>query len=154
MKDLKIEIPKGMVLDKDKYAKGIVAFISIDGIYGTKDFDYKMIKCYEDAVAVCTVDKENTLYDTDSENISALKKLHHIIKVINNGWTPDWSNEDQYKYNPYFKVSPSGSGFSVSSYVYHFTYTNVSSRLLTDSSEKALYLANQFKDLYEQYLLK
>lgn len=154
MKDLKIEIPKGMVLDKDKYAKGIVAFISIDGIYGTKDFDYKIIKCYEDAVAICPVEKENTLYDTDSENISALKKLHHIIKVINNGWNPDWSNKNQYKYNPYFKVSPSGSDSSVSNCGYDCTGMDVSSRLLTDSREKALYLGTQFRDLYEQYLLK
>ena len=154
MKDLKIEIPKGMVLDKDKYAKGIVAFISIDGIYGTKDFDYKIIKCYEDAVTICPVEKENTLYDTDSENISALKKLHHIIKVINNGWNPDWSNKNQYKYNPYFKVSPSGSGFSVSGYTCDYPSTYVGSRLLTDSSEKALYLGTQFRGLYKQYLLK
>ena len=153
MKDLKIEIPKGMVLDKDKYAKGIVTFISIDGIYGTKDFDYKIIKCYEDAVTICPVEKENTLYDTDSENISALKKLHHIIKVINNGWTPDWSSEDQYKYYPWFNVSPSGSGFSDSYYGFSYTDSGVSSRLLTDTREKALYLANQFRDLYSQYLL-
>lgn len=116
--------------------------------------DFKMIKCYEDAVAICPVDKENTLYDTDSENISALKKLHHITKVINNGWTPDWSNEDQYKYNPYFKVSPSGSGFSGLYCVFSYPYTLVGSRLLTDSREKALYLGTQFRDLYEQYLLK
>ena len=115
--------------------------------------DFKMIKCYEDAVAICPVDKENTLYDTDSENILALKKLHHITKVINNGWTPDWSNEDQYKYNPYFKVSPSGSGFSVSNCDCHYTLTYVGSRLLTDTSEKTLYMANQFQDLYVQYLL-
>ena len=122
-------------------------------IWGTKDFDYKTIKTYEDAVKARKVDDDDIIYPTDHPHIVAYKKICHIIKVINNGWVPNWSDNNQRKYFPYFRVSPSGSGFSDSYYGYYYTCTGVGSRLLTDSSEKALYLANQFQDLYVQYLL-
>ena len=122
-------------------------------IWGTKDFDYKTIKTYEDAVKARKVDDDDIIYPTDRPHIVAYKKICHIIKVINNGWVPNWSDNNQRKYFPYFRVSPSGSGFSGSTYAYDYTATGVGSRLLTDSSEKALYLANQFQDLYVQYLL-
>lgn len=122
-------------------------------IWGTKDFDYKTIKTYEDAVKARKVDDDDIIYPTDRPHIVAYKKICHIIKVINNGWVPNWSDSNQRKYFPYFRVFPSGSGFSGSGYDYGSSAASVSSRLLTDSSEKALYLANQFQDLYIQYLL-
>lgn len=147
MKNIEIEIPKGMMLDKVKYAKNIIAFLPINII------DYKTIKTYEDAVKVRSIDDDDIIYETDRPHIVAYKKICHIVKTINNGWTPDWSNDKQHKYNPYFKVSSSGSDFSVSSCVYDCASVHVGSRLLTNSSEKALYLAEQFQDLYVQYLL-
>ena len=122
-------------------------------IWGTKNFDYKTIKTYDDAVEAREVDDDDIIYSTDKPHIVAFKKICHIIKVINGEWTPDWSDEDQYKYYPWFKISPSGSGFSASDYDFGFTSAGVGSRLLTDTREKALYLANQFRDLYSQYLL-
>ena len=148
MKNIEIEIPKGMMLDKVKYAKNIIAFLP------TNIIDYKTIKTYDDAVEARPVDDDDIIYETDSPHIVAYKKICHIIKTINNGWTPNWSNDNQHKYNHYFKVSPSGSGFSASDYGSCYSGTDVGSRLLTDSSEKALYMANQFQDLYVQYLLK
>ena len=148
MKKIEIEIPKGMMLDKIKYAKNIIAFLP------TNIIDYKTIKTYDDAVEARPVDDDDIIYETDSPHIVAYKKICHIIKTINNGWTPDWSDDDQRKYFPWFEVSPSGSGFSVPLYDSYCTLSCVGSRLLTDSSEKALYMANQFQDLYVQYLLK
>ena len=148
MKNIEIEIPKGMMLDKVKYAKNIIAFLP------TNIIDYKTIKTYDDAVEARPVDDDDIIYETDSPHIVAYKKICHIVKTINNGWTPDWSNDNQHKYNPYFKVSPSGSGFSDLHCDFDCAGTLVGSRLLTDSGEKALYMANQFQDLYVQYLLK
>ena len=122
-------------------------------IWGTKDFDYKTIKTYEDAVKARKVDDDDIIYPTDRHHIVAYKKICHIIKVINNGWVPNWSDSNQRKYFPWFVVSPSGSGFSASDSDYCYSYTSVGSRLVTDTDEKALYLPNQFKDLYIQYLL-
>jgi hypothetical protein len=76
-----------------------------------------------------------------------------IYKAINNEWKPDWSNWDQYKYYPLFEVLSSGFGFSVSGYVYGDSGSAVGSRLCTDTWEKALYIAEQFKAEYQEYFL-
>ena len=122
-------------------------------IWETKDFDYKTIKTYEDAVKARKVDDDDIIYPTDRPHIVAYKKICHIIKVINNGWVPNWSDNNQRKYFPYFRVFSSGSARSVLGCDFGCTAAFVGSRLLTDTSEKALYLANQFQDLYSQYLL-
>ena len=122
-------------------------------IWGTKDFDYKTIKTYEDAVKARKVDDDDIIYPTDRPHIVAYKKICHIIKVINNGWVPNWSDSNQHKYFPWFEVSPSGSGFSDSDCGYLCTTSGVGSRFLTDTSEKASYLASQLQYLYIQYLL-
>ncbi|HZK69587.1 MAG TPA: hypothetical protein VFC36_08350, partial [Paludibacter sp.] len=80
-------------------------------------------------------------------------KLMIIYKAINDGWAPDWSDADQYKYYPYFRVLSSGFGFSHSAYYFTYTNTHVSSRLCTDTSEKAMYIAEQFKAEYQEYFL-
>jgi hypothetical protein len=47
----------------------------------------------------------------------------------------------------------SGFGFSVSGYVYGDSGSAVGSRLCTDTWEKALYIAVQFKAEYQEYFL-
>ena len=76
-----------------------------------------------------------------------------VYKAINNGWKPDWSNYSQYKYYPWFEVLSSGFGFSGSYCFYAYARTDVSSRLCTDTSEKALYIAKQFEGIYKDYFL-
>ena len=124
----------------------------------TVEFDFRTIKSFDDACKKVGINAESlpTLEELPEEMrkpVLAAYKLMVIFKAINNGWVPNWSDDDQNKYYPYFKVSPSGSGFSDSLYDYSYAATSVGSRLLTDTSEKALYLANQFQDLYSQYLL-
>ena len=76
-----------------------------------------------------------------------------IYKAINNGWKPDWNNYDECKYYPWFGVLSSGFGFDSSVYRYDRSITAVGSRLCTDSSEKALYIAKQFESEYKDYFL-
>jgi hypothetical protein len=80
-------------------------------------------------------------------------KLMIIFKAINNGWRPDWSKSSQYKYFPWYKVLSSGFGFSDSDFSYVVASTGVGSRLCTDTSEKALYIAEQFQNEYQEYFL-
>ena len=123
-----------------------------------KEFNYKNIKSFEDACEVLGYDAKN-LPDVShlaiefAKPIIAYYKLVVIIKAINNGWTPDWANSNQYKYYTWFYVLSSGSGFSDTGYCYTYSCTVVGSRLCVDSKDKALYIAEQFKDLYEDYLL-
>ena len=118
-----------------------------------KEFNYKNIKSFEDACEVLEINPNDVFSKIDTKDEIAYKKLKIIIKAINNGWTPDWANSNQYKYYTWFYVLSSGSGFSDTNFNYTLTNSNVGSRLCVDSKDKALYIAEQFKDLYEDYLL-
>jgi len=122
------------------------------------DFDYKTIKTFEDACVKLELDPiklpgVSDIPEKFSKPIIAAYKLMIIYEAINNGWLPDWSNRNQYKYYPWFYVLSSGFGFSDSYYRYDGTHASVGSRLCTDSSDKALYIAKQFEAIYQDYFL-
>lgn len=121
-------------------------------------FDFRTIKTFEDACRKENVDPEklpdvSMLPEEFRKPVIAAYKLMIIFKAINNGWKPDWKNMDQYKYYLWFKVLSSGFGFSSSTYSSTGAITIVGSRLCTDSSEKAMYIAEQFKAEYQDYFL-
>lgn len=120
-------------------------------------FDFRSIKTFEDA---CHEIRVTTALPTMTNGCQELLKpavaaykLMVIFKAINNGWTPDWSKSSQWKYYPWFRVLSSGFGFSASGYYYDLTDTNVGSRLCTDTSEKAEYIAAQFEQEYKDLFL-
>lgn len=121
-------------------------------------FDYKTIKTFEDACSKLNIDPTK-LPDVSgipvefAAPIIAAYKLMIIYKAINNGWIPDWSDNNQTKYYPWFWVLSSGFGFSTSRYDCGHSDTTVGSRLCTDSRDKALYIADQFKQEYQDYFL-
>ena len=123
----------------------------------TEEFDYKSIKTFEDACKKTGVKPtEPEIKAVHSEPVKAMiayYKLVIIFLAINNGWKPDWSDLNQWKYYPWFYVLSSGFGFDVSLFHFGGSYTAVGSRLCTDTSDKALYIAGQFEDLYKEYLL-
>lgn len=118
-----------------------------------KVFDYRTIKTFEDACEHLGLDPKKEVSVDDDKHIKAYKKLIIIYKAVNNGWTPDWTNSNVYKYYPWFEVVSSGSGLSYSYCNVTYSITFVGSRLCTDKSEKAEFVGNQFKELYEDYLL-
>jgi hypothetical protein len=122
------------------------------------EFDYKTIKTFEDACKKVNVDPAKFpdltgLPEEFTKPIIAYYKLLIIYQAINNGWKPNWGNWDEYKYYPWFEVLSSGFGFSSTSYGCDCTNSTVGSRLCTDSREKALYIAEQFKAEYQDYFL-
>jgi hypothetical protein len=122
------------------------------------EFNYTTIKTFEDACKKVNTDPAKLpdvsgILKAFAKPIIAAYKLLIIYKAINNGWEPDWSNWDQYKYYPWFKVLSSGFGFSCSHYGYDLANTSVGSRLCTDTREKALFIAEQFKAEYQEYFL-
>ena len=120
-----------------------------------KKIRYDDIKTFDDACrAMGTTEQEfNDRFEKLELSNDTLfyEKLKIVVKAINGGWTPDWSNSDQYKYYPWFRVL--GVGFSSSTYSSAGTFTSVGSRLCTDTSEKALYVAEQFGTEYKEYFL-
>lgn len=115
------------------------------------------IKTYEDACAHLglTPSKADSTIKDDKIRRSALAfvKLATIAKALNEGWEPDWSNTDEYKYYPWFYVEIAGLVCAVT----YSTVTNASadigSRLGYKTRELARYAGNQFLELYSEMLL-
>jgi len=121
------------------------------------EFDYKSIRTFEDACKKTGIEpSEPEIKAVHSEPVKAMiayYKLVIIFLAINNGWKPDWSDYSQWKYYPWFYVLSSGFGFVGSAFRCGLSPADVGSRLCTSTSDKALYIAGQFKDLYQEYLL-
>lgn len=94
---------------------------------------------------------EELLLTPDRIAINAFAKVLLIAKVLNEGWTPNWDDSNEYKYYPWFDMrNSSGSGCSRSGYDISFAGTFVGSRLCFKSSELCKYAAKQFEDVYKQ----
>ena len=122
------------------------------------EFDYTTIKSFEDACMKENIDplmlpEVSMIPEAFRKAIINTYKIMIIFKAIDNGWVPNWKNHNEYKYFPWFYVSPSGAGFSHSSFSYPGTLTSVGSRLCTDTSEKAIYIGEQFRAEYQEFLL-
>lgn len=82
-------------------------------------------------------------------------KLLIVIEAVNEGWIPNWNDHNQTKYFPWFEVeankeNPSGVGFSDTFCAIWTSDSSVGSRLCLETREKALYVAEQFSDLYKE----
>ena len=80
----------------------------------------------------------------------AFDKLVIIIKVLNNGWYPNWEDETEIKWVNYFQMK---GGFSYWYTDNYLTYATVPSALCLKSEELAKYMIEHYlylyKDLYE-----
>ena len=121
------------------------------GIDCFKKKSFDDIKTFEDACEELGIDLSEVIQECDTPDEIAYKKLKIVIRAINQGWTPDWSNTSQRKWWPYFNLS-SGICFSHSHYGFVITDTTVGSRLCFETEEKSTYAAKQFIELYEQFL--
>ena len=110
-----------------------------------KKRNFDEIKTFDDACRACeTTEKE---FNTKFENIGlpsdtlAYEKIKVIAKAINDGWLPDWSDSNQYKYYPWLSVLSSGSGFSSSDCGCTATDAGVGSRLCNHCSVNPAHMA-------------
>jgi hypothetical protein len=115
------------------------------------------VKTFEDACIVLEIDPADVLHSAHSDflkphidSVNAYCKIIVISKALNEGWIPDWNDEDQYKYYPWFYFH-SPSGFRLNGVYYHYSYSGVGSRLCFKSRELAEYAATQFQNIYEQF---
>ena len=93
---------------------------------------------------------EPIIPDGLSRSMQALFQLEKIIEVANEGWKPDFENEDEYKYTPWFKKE---RGRQVFDYVtYWRTFTGVPATSLFKSRELAEKIALENQELYGQML--
>ena len=112
------------------------------------------IKTFEDACAKLGIKSElpdfSMLPEKHQTAMTAHTQLEIIAEALNGGWVPDWTNEDERKYYPWFDLS---SGFEVDVVCYICQSSLVSSRLCFKSRDIAKYAVSQFESLYRDYFL-
>lgn len=114
------------------------------------------IKTFEDACAKLQLNPETVLPDLigfPSQHQKALlshAKLVIIAEAVNDGWKPNWDNDDEYKYYPWFDME---NGFVFYGFVFSARFSDVGSRLCFRSREIAEYIGKQFEDLYKDYFV-
>jgi hypothetical protein len=116
-----------------------------------KQEDFENIKTFEDACKALSIKPNSVFNSNDLPDEVAYKKLKVIIKAINQGWIPEWNNSKQQKWFPWFNMS-SGFGFSDSCYYGTIARTSVGSRLCFETKEKSDFAAEQFFNLYKEFL--
>jgi hypothetical protein len=121
------------------------------------------VKTFDDACKVLNVNATelavifsspiltSTILASDTASIKAYTKLILITRALNEGWEPDWDDDDEYKHYPWFYMQD--SGFRLIDVDCHYTYSGVGSRLCFKSEELAQYAAKQFLDLYEVFMI-
>jgi hypothetical protein len=120
----------------------------------------EQVKTFEDACMVLDLDPAQlpiveNLPEKDRRSIVAYYMLTIIIRALNEGWEPDFSNWNQWKYwNWFFAESGAAAGFvySYSPYAASNSDTPFGSRLCFKTRELATYAREQFRDLYFEYL--
>ncbi len=144
---------------KRLYAEGPDWFRSeLETFYGIDYFKPKNFRSIKTFADVCqengTTEQDfNARFEGLDLDTINYEKVKLVVKAINQGWVPDWSNQKQYKYYPWFEIDKAGDfclsvvGSASSVYVV------IGSRLCFESSEKCKYAAEQFIDIYKQYLL-
>ena len=125
--------------------------------------NYQKIKTFEDACAALKIDANalpdfSMLPEKYRNALLAHYKLLIVIEAINEGWKPNWADTNERKYTPWFSVSeedskPSGFGLSFGGYDVWYSYTFVGSRLFYPDIERAKHVFENFKNLYEEYML-
>jgi hypothetical protein len=115
------------------------------------------IKNFDDVLNHHNIQKED--FEKKVENLTADEKAYQQIKLIasalNEGWVPDWQNDDQWKYYPWFYMDDSSAPGRFSFYGSGTlgSGSGVGSRLCFKSEELSDYAAEQFTDIYREYFV-
>jgi hypothetical protein len=148
-KTLKIKIPEGFEIDSFEASTGEIKLKATP-----KDIKER-IKTFDDVLQINGVKREifeNNIQDLTTDEV-AYKMLKEIVKAFNEGWVPDWTNSNEYKYYAYFTMgSPSGGGFSFHDYDFWYTYSVVGSRLCYKSADLAKHAGQLFESIYKDFL--
>lgn len=120
------------------------------------------IKSFEDACNHLGINPNDLpvvdmLPEKNRKSIIAYYKLTIIIRALNERWEPNFSDWNEYKYYNWFYIEKDrdkrSSGFRYHATYYTFTFAIIGSLLCFKNKELARYAAEQFKELYREYLL-
>lgn len=153
MKKIEIEIPDGK---RAEWVNGVLTLVD-----DTPKEPNEVIKSYTDACKYLGLTEKHfidrPIYALNLEAIDALDKLFLIAKAWNkeDGFVPDFSDWNQYKWYPWFKYDKDAAGF-----VYAYSINaptsasaTIVSRLCFKTRERARQFGKQFSELYNKVFL-
>ena len=114
------------------------------------------IKTFADA-AKATGRPETPDFSNAPEDLREYIEAHYqmvvIAEALNEGWQPDWSDSNEKKWIPWFKVS---SGFVFYDAYCDYSYADAGNgaRLCFKTEALAEYAGRQFIDIWNKILLK
>jgi hypothetical protein len=148
METLKIQIPKGYEVESFDKNSGEIKFKE------RPKSVLERIKSVDDLLAENGLTKAQ--FDKRCESLSDDEKAFRILKMLavtlNEGWTPDWSDSNQYKYYPWFEMGGS-SGFRFNDCGGWGSHSPVGSRLCFKTRELAEHAGNNFTEVYKQFMV-
>ena len=116
----------------------------------------KKIASYEDACRVLNIqpineEVFNIFPKEDQRSMLAYHKLTVITRALNNGWKPNWDDQNEWKYYPLFRYVNAGLSYAYTYSAAADTFAYFGSRLCFPTSALAKYAAEHFADLYRDY---
>lgn len=116
----------------------------------------KKIASYEDACRVLNIqpineEVFNIFPKEDQRSMLAYHKLTVITRALNNGWKPNWDDQNEWKYYPLFRYVNAGLSCANAYNTATNTIARIGSRLCFPTSALAKYAAEHFADLYRDY---
>lgn len=128
----------------------------LENLYGESVFQNQnvidRVKTFEDALKETgrpDVPDFSCLPSDMRKYFEAQYKMLVITEALNEGWNPDWDDNNERKYYSWFIMSPSSFAFFNSSYDCSAAYAGGGSRLKFKTSELAEYAAIQFVDIWK-----
>lgn len=133
----------------------------LENMYGEKVFQNQdvrdRIKTFEDALVETSrpnvADFSNAPEDM-KDYFVAQYKMSVIAEALNEGWAPDWDNDDEEKWRPWFVMEKAGFRFCGSRYVCSRTDAGSGSRLCFRTEKLSTYCAEQFLPIWRDIQLR
>jgi hypothetical protein len=132
----------------------------LENLYGEKVFQNQdvrdRIKTFEDACAETGRPNVPDFSDVPKDMRAyfvAQYKMSVIAEALNEGWTPDWDNDNERKWRPWFIMEKAGFRFYYSYYRCSFADAGGGSRLCFKSKELSIYCAEQFLPVWRDIQL-
>lgn len=154
--ELGVDMARGIYKDADAALRSLLetSFTKVELSGSIMD----RVKTYADVCGVLGIHPFNSLpypnaKTKDQHAVNSFFKCMNIATVLNEGWEPDWSNKNQYKYYVWLGEYKAGSGFSHSDFDDSYADTFVGSRLCFPTSELAMHASTQFLKEFNEYFL-
>lgn len=129
----------------------------LENLYGKGTFENQnvmdRIKTFEDArdeTGRPGVPDFSMLPKDMRKHFEALYKIIVISEALNEGWKPNWDDSNEYKYYPYFIMSPSSFAFNDASCDDSYANAGSGSRLRFKTRELAEYAGKLFIDIWKE----